>query len=116
MTDETEQEETQDSGGTVTNPFAAGLIDEELFETLDALQMAVAEQDATMQGVRRWSLMSLCLNFTKLLGYLTSTMRQFGRPNNSPGCLTMKFRSKLNNWLRPFKTLERLNLRYNRTQ
>jgi hypothetical protein len=54
MTDETESEETEDtggSGGTVTNPFAAGLIDEELFQSLDALQTVVAEQEAAMQGV-----------------------------------------------------------------
>jgi len=54
MTDETELDEMDDtdgSSGTVTNPFAAGLIDEELFDTLDALQTVVAEQEAAMQGV-----------------------------------------------------------------
>jgi len=54
MTDETESEETEGtdrSGGTVTNPFASGLIDEELFQSLDALQTVVAEQETAMQGV-----------------------------------------------------------------
>jgi len=54
MTDDTDSDEATDtdgSGGTVTNPFAAGIVDEELFHTLDALETVVAEQEAAMQGV-----------------------------------------------------------------
>ena len=54
MTDDTDSDKATDtdgSGGTVTNPFAAGIVDEELFHTLDALETVVAEQEAAMQGV-----------------------------------------------------------------
>ena len=52
MTDDSDSDEGDDSissTGTVANPFAAGVIDDQLFESLDALQSVVAEHDAAMQ-------------------------------------------------------------------
>lgn len=52
MTDNSESDENHDSTpntSTMSNPFATGLIDDQLFESLDALQSVVTEHNTAMQ-------------------------------------------------------------------
>lgn len=51
MTDDSDSDKGDDSipTDTVSNPFAAGVIDDQLFESLDALQSVVAENDTAMK-------------------------------------------------------------------